>query len=369
MQIPDGIYVNLPMQAYQDDPALGSSDLKAILSNAVQWHARERNKAWRILNPPSEEESAATRFGTALHAAILEPDLFSERYHLTPDAPNLPSRKEDIYAGLQRIGASLPPKGADRETYVAFARQASLTIMDDWKTLQRIEAGGREQLSKAWWNALTMLQAVFKRHPEATKYVRNGRAEVSVFWTDANGVRLKCRFDYLRVRTVSDVKSYALRDGPEPVQNFVGAVETYGYDFSAAHYMNLRTEAVPALVAAGRVYDGANIAEGELGPVSAADADFFDQVAAWTSPTWWWLACLTMGFPEVDTVAFPSDLLQYSVAAFQVDQAKTTFIEYRDKFGEDGEEAWVADRGRVVLTDANFSRRSQNRGAALWERG
>ena len=36
----DGIYFGLPEEQYHDDPALGYTDHKALLVNAVQWQAK-----------------------------------------------------------------------------------------------------------------------------------------------------------------------------------------------------------------------------------------------------------------------------------------------------------------------------------------
>ena len=372
--LPDGLYLNLPMRLYRDDPALGGSDLGAILTNPVQWHARERNQAWRELNPPTTEESAATRFGTALHTMLLEPDEFDARYFEDPEPPNLPETKRDIADGLKRIGVSLPSMGEDLLTFQSLARQHGLSTMDDWRAMVAAERGERETLSKSWRVTLELIRRTFERHPEAPKFLSKGLAEVSVFWTDPNGVRLKCRYDWLRVRTVADVKTYSLREGDESVQGFVSAAERYGYDFSAAHYMHMRTEAVPALVDNQQVFDASPMVDGRahltLNYPADDDLFFLRRVAAEREPSWWWIACMTMGYPEIDCIEFPMSLLQFQSAAYQVDQAKATYLEYRNRFGDEPDVAWVADRPRVRLTDAAFmSARSRGRGEIRWEAG
>lgn len=373
--IADGIYVNLPMQAYRDDPALGSSDLKKILANAVQWHAKFRNTSWRELNPPSDAETAATKFGTALHVMALEPDAFDDRYYMMPEEPDLPSTKEDINACLRAIGRQ-PLKSSDKSAvYAAEARMHGIMTLADWRADQALIAGERERISDAWDRSLRLLRKMLDGHAEAMKFLRNGRAEVSVFWTDDNGVRFKCRFDYLRIRTAADVKSYALQEDNEPIQNFAGAVEKWGYDFSAAHYMDCRLNVIPALVEAEAVFDAGDVmpadwSDGACWLAGADNREFFQKVAAEPSPSWWWIACMTQGFPEVDTCKFGTDLMQFQVAASQVDLAKATYIEYRDKFGDDGAATWISQRGLIVLTDHNFmSNRARDRGAVKWEAG
>lgn len=366
--IPDGIYLNLPMDDYRRDKALGGSDLKAILGNAVQWHARERNDHWRTLNPPSDDETASSRFGTALHVMTLEPGEFDHRYAVEVDAPNLPNTKEDIGEALLKMGRDPPAMGKKKIHFEAAARLHGVRLLSDWKYDQAMIRGEREAISPAWDRSLRLLRQVLEAHSQAPKFLRHGRAEVSVFWTDPTGLRLKCRFDYLRVRPVSDVKSYACREDEEPVQSFVGAIERFGYDFSAAHYSAMRVEAVPQLVAARQVYDGLPYSDsGKLTVCFDEDLDFFDKVAAEREPTWCWIACMTQGWPEVDTIELPMSLLQFSAASTQVDMAKQTYRDFRDKFGDDGATAWVQDRGLVRLTDFNFSRRAADRGSIRWE--
>lgn len=360
----DGIYFGLAMDAYHADPALGGSDLEDILINPVQWHARKRNAAWRELHPELDKDTDASTFGTALHTTMLEPETFSARYFTTPDEPNLPKTKKDIARKLSAMGVT-PPKMAERSgEFEKAARQFNVETVASWREKMAAARGDRQELSADWTRSLEFLRQVFERHPKAKSFLSHGRSEVSVFWTDPEGIRLKCRFDYLRTRTVTDVKSYALRDGDEPIQGFVSAAERYAYDFSAAHYMHMRLEAFPILAGVDAVFNG----DGEA--ASKEDLDFALRVAAEKEPSWWWLACMTMGYPEVDCIEFPTSLLQFQSAAVQVDLAKAAYRVFRDKFGDRPDEAWAPDRELVRLTDYCFmSARARDRGATRWEKG
>lgn len=368
--IPDGIWLGLPLTDYLADEALGASDLKALLTNAVQWHARERNAVWRELHPPSEKETAASIFGSALHCAILEPEVFEARYYVQPEAPDLPRTKEEINAELAAMG--LPTLSTSKKSvlFEAAAAAAEIETLAAWRDTQAAESAGREPISPAWHRALLLLQSVLEHHSEAPKFIRNGRAEISIFWTDATGLRLKIRIDYLRVRTVCDIKSYALREAEEPISAFCSTVERFGYDFSAAHYMDGRLNALPGLAEAGRIYKGAP-SRGDDGsiyaePAGAKDFAFFAQVAGELEPSWAWLACMTQGYPEVDAIVFPGSLMQFGSAKVQLDQARETYRNMAAKF--DAGAPWIVDRGLVYATDHCFrSARARDRGAVLWE--
>lgn len=281
----------------------------------------------------------------------------------------MPSTKEEINAALLHLGHAPVPTAKRVGEFHAAARQAGIMLKADWLAQVAHEAHGREFIPEDWHVALTTLHRVVQRHSQATKFVRNGRAEVSVFYTDSYGDRYKARFDYLRVRTLSDVKTHAYREGMEPIASFCQARDRYGYDFSAACYMEARLDALPKLVAAGQVYRCETVPfVGVIAsPADAEDMAFFEEVAAFDDPSWWWIACMTQGVPECDTIEFPRDLIAFSAAQSQVAQARETYRKMRATFGADDAEMWTVDRGLIRLTEFNFNQRSMERGLARYE--
>lgn len=371
---PDGVYLNVPHANYLADPALGSSDLKAILVNAVQWHGRQRNPVWRALLTRADPKSLANAatgkaFGTALHVVGLEPEAFEERYYVKPPRPDLPRTKEALAAALLQKGIHAPPSSAKLAEFEARARMFGVQMADDWEAEVATLADGREPISDEWFSMLTMLRKMIDGHPKARQFIGGGRSEVSVFWTDEHGDRYKVRFDHLRARTVADLKTYAMREGMEAIECFCSARDRFGYEFSAAMYLDARLSVLPGLVDAGKVYDFARSEEGAYAPADGPDGAFFAKVAAEdpANVSWWWVACATAGVPEVDTIEFPRDILAFSSASVQVDQARANYREFRARHGADDNTLWTSGRGLVRLTDHNFGRRSIDRGAILWE--
>lgn len=369
--IEDGIYFGMPEAVYHADAALGSTDLKDILANAVEWHAAERNEAWiaarRAMLTKKEIEredmvSVGKRFGSALHTIILEPDTFEDRYAVEQATPShIPRTKQEINDCLVAVGQQPLRTALAMVDYQAACRMHGVMLEDDWRNEQAIENADREVLSPRWHRSLQLIRRALERHSTAGKFLSNGRAEVSVFWTDETGLRLKVRFDYLRIRTVADLKSYAWREGTETVSCFVAAVRKLAYDFSAAHYMDARVNVLPRLVSEGRMFSG------DVSEAADVDRHFLAQVAAYDKPRWWWIACKTTGVPEVDAVEMPQDLIQYSAAQTQVEYAKQAYRDMRAKFGDDDDQMWMMDRGLIRLTDFNFSGRDAARGEITWE--
>lgn len=378
--LPDGVYFNLPNEAYQADPALGSSDLKECLLQVVQWHGKKRNPVWKEhLRPKGKDadvESIHTAFGSALHCAVLEPDAFDDRYMIEPEAPNWPETIDQIRLAVQASGNGhfLPSsKSAPKAHYEAAARRANIKTMSDWAEEKRLMAEGRIQISAKWKFELLTLQRVIERHSVAGKWVRGGRSELSVFWTDEHGCRFKCRFDYLRIRTVCDIKTYGIKKGSSPIESFLKAVADFAYDLSAVWYMRARTDVLPKLVKAGAIFEvmDAEEVDGEwivnFEEAAPADVEFMDKVAAYDSPVWAWLACVKFGIPEADIVEFSPDLMAWRSAEIQIDQAIQNYRDMRARFGDDDDQMWMEDRGHIRLSDFNFSARTTDRGAIKYE--
>lgn len=108
------------------------------------------------------EPTAALRFGTALHMALLEPERFARTYIVAPDFGDLRSSKS-------------------RERRDAWLEGNPGVIM-----LSRDDEAA----------ILGMLEAVMK-HPAASRLILDGTPEVTLRWTDEiTGLRCKSRADY-----------------------------------------------------------------------------------------------------------------------------------------------------------------------------
>lgn len=67
--LPPGVYLNLSMQAYHSDPAIGSTAIKNIMISDEEYWANSS------ANPDREiEDSVHFKYGTAYHQMVLEPE-------------------------------------------------------------------------------------------------------------------------------------------------------------------------------------------------------------------------------------------------------------------------------------------------------
>jgi hypothetical protein len=368
--IPDGVHFGLDEEAYHADPALGSGDHKAILINPVQWRFAKSPELREALGlgdsaaTLKERErmgvkAAGRAFGTAVDLLVTQPDRFVSTYVEEPDQPEgLLFTKEQIREALGPL-CTLPRTAATSD-YEALARMYGIgPLGSDWPAMKAELCEGKTTLSRRWMATLRLIDRLLDtpRNDYGGQSIRqavlaNGQSQVSVFWTDPDGVRCKCRFDYLRIKAVIDVKTFAAAEGVEIVEAFWNAISRFAYDMQAAHYLEGRA-AIHDLVAQGRVFGD-------------HDPDWIARVAAYRdAPQWSWVTIQTVGMPEVDLMNFGADQIA-AAAAEQVKLARAKYREHMDRFGPDA--PWVSLRGPITLGDMSAPNpiRVMGRGAERW---
>ncbi|MBF0341811.1 MAG: PD-(D/E)XK nuclease-like domain-containing protein [Magnetococcales bacterium] len=181
-------FVNLPEDAYHSRPEVSATWLKELCRSPA--HLK-----YLMDNPP--EQTQAMRFGSAVHALLLEPDRFATLYGCRPEVD---ARTK---AGKEAIQAA--------------------------------ESEGKTLLKVDEWQALSMIRASIEAHPAKILLSGNGRREQAIFWQDREtGIRCRCKPDYLGIHHVVDIKTTtdASPDG------FRRVVENLKYMIQATHYLN-----------------------------------------------------------------------------------------------------------------------------------
>lgn len=285
-----GIYFGLDEDVYHADPALGSTDLKRLLTSPPDywWNS------WMNPAKPEESDKAHLVFGRAVHKMVLEGEAaFSAAYRRAPDPATCLVTDDDCVRWISENGAKI----AEARDRIAMARRATETdeqvgeIDAELKAVEALAAGklprskaGKvtsillvdptvaildEIKAQAEAERVTLLPAesydrivtaaaMIQRNPNLATAFEGGRSEVSIFWEQdlGNGgpvIPCKCRIDYLKLRGVGDLKSISNTQGRPLPQAARGAIATYRYDVQAAHYMTGR-EQIAALLKAGAVF-------------------------------------------------------------------------------------------------------------------
>ena len=228
--LPDGIYFGLPNDEYHADPALGSSNIRDLLKGGPTywWNS--------ALNPNRKSKrTRALDFGSAAHVAILEGmPTFHEQFACQPD----PDGALVTLAHMQQFLKDRHENRIPRTKAEAGAQcrlvDPTVRILDD--ELKAIEDSGRTLLSADDYARVTVGSAIITANPELRTAFVGGIAEVSVFWT-VQGVRLKCRFDYLKPKAITDLKTLGNSMGRPFPQACIRSIADRAMPVQAALYL------------------------------------------------------------------------------------------------------------------------------------
>ena len=180
------IIENLPFGDYCDLPRVNATALKKIHRSPAHYRFAER------------EETAALVIGHATHTAVLEADIFLERYAVFPE-------------GMTK------------------------TTKEGKETWGKLEATGKSILRFAECQAAQAIADAVQKHPGASKLLKNGRPELTVL-SEIDGIETKIRIDYyieelgllIDIKTTEDARPDA----------FSRSIAAYGYDLQAAFYLD-----------------------------------------------------------------------------------------------------------------------------------
>jgi hypothetical protein len=184
-------FTDEPNEAYHARSELSASMLKTLDRSPRVFEAQY------VTKEIDKEPSAAMQFGTMVHAAILEPEAFQQRYLACPDECS--DRRTKAY-----------------KEWVATLGDREPITQSDFVRIQRIRAA-----VKAKRVATAILDAAFIR-------------EKSFSYVDfLTGVDCRVRFDGLAGDVIVDLKTVS--DGSEAA--FAKSVADFGYHLQAAHYI------------------------------------------------------------------------------------------------------------------------------------
>lgn len=143
-----------------------------------------------------EEETAALRFGTILHRALLEPDTYQDGFHVRPKDMNFTTKE----------GKAWRAEHQDRPI-----------ISTD---------------ESVWIN--NMVSAVHT-HPYAKRLLKDAVTEQCIFVEDSHGTLRKSRLDALtKGTTIPDIKTCETAN----LETFERSISRYRYHVQAAYYLD-----------------------------------------------------------------------------------------------------------------------------------
>lgn len=216
---PIGIYYFMSNDEYHQDPAIGSSNIRAILKSPREFWLTSHMNPRRDLYVDDDKDS--TVVGTAIHTYLLDGvAAFHDAYIRRPDdAP----------------GATPGEKGAATKKFKAtLSSHQTMLDGDDWGLVEHTHS-------------------VITTHPDLVDLFDGADTEVSVFWVNGAGIRCKARFDLMKPRGIGDLKSIA-NEKRDPLHIACKyAIKRNRYDIQAAHYLEGRRQ-LPRLFKQEKVF-------------------------------------------------------------------------------------------------------------------
>lgn len=320
-----GLYVDMPESVYHQDPSLGSTDIRRLLTGPSEFHF-----SWAG-NPDREDQddSDALTFGRAVHKLVLEGrQSFDGLFAGKPEGPDVLVTAEDMRAFLRAHG--LHDKGSKEamaERILAVSPQVQIQDV----IVDRARRDGRQILSHDAYKRIVMASAYITANPKLSRSFVGGHSEVSVFWI-RRGIRMKARFDYLKVinwqdrRTamINDLKSFSRVKPGQPLLQAIRETAA-GYKHQAAHYLD------------GLKHAKRHISQGLVH--GDADADWLQRVATSQAALFCFVFFKSQGAPyaQAELISPQNPIMDY--AARDIENALDTFQRYFDAFGHTG--PWV----------------------------
>lgn len=223
--LPDGIYFDMHESEYHAIPRMSSSGIQQMMVSPATFWAN----SW--LNPDREEkeEKAFQAIGRAYHMARLQPEIFHENYCSELDKddldPDCLMTDAAIKAALKDCGLPQTKEGenvlarAARLADAGYPGQIWHLELASWE----MENEGKTGLPPKVWREIHRDMATIRKSPEVLEVLTGGQAEVSVLWTHPSGVKMKCRFDYLRPDSFTDLKTFDNSQGRHLEQAILAA--------------------------------------------------------------------------------------------------------------------------------------------------
>lgn len=324
-----GVWLNQRHADYIQDLGLGyGAVVENVLSPVEWWDASVYNP---LRDPPPVNKGFLR--GTALHMRFLDGKaLYDKTYGVLPTRRSHPEYldtveqlkeacarhklsthglKDELIARLVRAKAPEKILSVERRLIIRKGK-TEISERDDAriKILHAMTMRSEEQLRMPSGGGLTLAKAF-----------KGALTEVSVFWVDENGIRQRCRFDFLKPNFTGDLKSITDWRRGDFKQSLLREIILRGYIIQWAHYDEGRRQLRKA-VAEGRVFGGNKTQRKMLERIAEAEA--------WA---WLWVFAKMDGAPQVRGIIGRPGSLQYEKAVQQRETALALHLYYKEFFG------------------------------------
>lgn len=236
--IVDGIYFGLPSDVYHSVPRLSSSGIqKLCVSPATFWRG-----SWLDPDRPDQDEDTTIwqLLGRAYHTARLEPHLFESTYARELDKADCPEGTlftgTEMSKALEDMGLKKSGSVAEQAERLADSGFPAEQLWPLIKAAWDKERGARAALPAKHYDQMVTDRDRISLNSQIAPLLTGGEAEVSVFWTDEYGLKMKARVDYLTRDWWADFKTFDNSRGKDLNQALADSVRYNRYYIQAPVY-------------------------------------------------------------------------------------------------------------------------------------
>jgi hypothetical protein len=346
-----GIYFGVPEGKYHEDQSLGSTSLKELVIDPVEYQ-HER------LYPGVEKETMALKWGHAIHCRALEGRLsLAERFAIAPavtDYKDALVTMDHLRSHCRLIGVK---PGKKKEEAIAAIREFDKDVLIWDEIVAKFEAdnAGRTIIPRDAIDHIEMAVRWMQRERKLAPVMKDGTfvagaSEVSIFYME-NGVRLKARIDHLLSHAIIDLKSFRPFFKERAIEAAKKAVSRMRYDLQAGAYIKA-LRAAAKLYAEGRVFNNP-YPEEFLDTVFQALAVAENDAHSDDALKWVWVMIKASGAPQPVVGEFDLSSMIFKTAVADVENAIVTYRGLVEKFGPDQE--WEPDLPAQKWGDTDWS--------------
>jgi hypothetical protein len=221
---------------YFDAPGLSYSQMKDLAVSPLRFWFRWINPE-RVIEEPTPE----MRLGSALHCAVLEPDVFLDRYasKIGPeDFDGCLETIEDIRLWIRSKGQT--PKGTRKADVIeqAVSIDASVPIFDVLERRHFAQHNGKVMLPRDDWDRVYAAAKALQAEPKLQAILsEGGQSEFCILVRDPEtGVRLKGRLDWVTEKTILDLKTFSQKRGKSIDKTVTDAIYWEQYHLQGYFY-------------------------------------------------------------------------------------------------------------------------------------
>ena len=337
-----GLYFDLDEETYHRSFGLSYSGIKDFRISPLTWWAKSP------LNPAQAEvlaeegpSSEAKNLGKAFDARIIcGKDYFYSRYvpAIThADYPNSLKTADDLKGWLEEHGLKKTAKTKQELIDRVLEHQPSAQIWDAILSGYAKANAGKEFIDGKWLHKIEVAARLIEGHPELSKALQGGAPQVSVVWDcPKTGVRCRSRFDYLKSRLITDLKTFAPQ-GDAPIDMAIGKEIGFRKYFIQACFYDEAAAQIPGFIKAGKV-------------IGTPPAGFLDALVKHPKKEWAWIFQIKGPAPMAYGYTLPKQSMLWQIGESMIDSVKHEFRHCLDTYGA---LPWIDPKGFMALDDSN----------------